>query len=112
MALDEDRLQRRVDIGAVADLDNLQCIERIDDGARADGNPGGTQRTRKADNVVGHVAGRGIEVVDGGHERPYYLTRPARSLSRLRGRAGVGATSTNTLSDLHSLLPPVLKFVA
>ena len=67
VALDEDRLQRGVDVGAVADLDHLQRVQRVDDGAGADRNPGGAQRAGKADDVVGHVAGRGIEVIDGGH---------------------------------------------
>ena len=65
VTLDEDRLQRGVDVGAVADLDHLQRIQRVDDGARSHGNAGRAQRAGKADDVVGHLARRGIEVIDG-----------------------------------------------
>ena len=58
VALDEDRLQRGEDVGAVADLDHLQRVQRIDHRAGPDRNPGGAQRARKADDVVGHLAGR------------------------------------------------------
>jgi hypothetical protein len=112
MPLDEDRFQRGVDIGAIADLDRLQRVECVDHRAGADRDAGRAQRAGEADDIVGHVAGGGIEVIDGGHKRPYSLTRSVHSLSRLRGRAGVGAASTNTLSDLHSLLPPVAQFIA
>ena len=67
MPLDEDRFQRGVDVGAVADLDHLQRVQRIDHRARSDRQPGRPQRAGKADHVVGHLPGRGIEVIDGGH---------------------------------------------
>ena len=59
VARDEDRFKRGIDIGAVADLDHLQRIHRIDDRAGADRNPGGTQRPGKADHVVGDQPGGG-----------------------------------------------------
>ena len=60
VALDEDRLQRGEDIGAVADLDHLQRVQRIDHRARPDRNPGRAQRAGKADDVVGDQAGRRV----------------------------------------------------
>ena len=60
VALDEDRLQRGEDVGAVADLDHLQRVHGVDDSAGPDGNPGRPQRAGKADDVVGHLAGRGM----------------------------------------------------
>ena len=60
VALDEDRLQRGVDVGAVADLDHLQRVQRIDDRAGTDGNPGRAQRAGKADDVVGHCPVGGL----------------------------------------------------
>ena len=68
MALDEDRLQRGEDVGAVADLDHLQRVHGVDDSTGPDGNAGRPQRPGKADDVVGHLAGRGREVIDG-HRR-------------------------------------------
>jgi hypothetical protein len=65
VALDEDRFQRGEDVGAVADLDHLQRVQRIDDRAGPDRNAGRAQRAGKADDVVGDLAGGGIEVIDG-----------------------------------------------
>ena len=58
VALDEDRLKRRKYIGAVADIDELDRVHRIDDGARPDRNACGAQRPGKADDVVGRSTGR------------------------------------------------------
>ena len=58
VALDEDRLQRGEDVGAVADVDHLQRVHGIDDRARPDRHAGRAQRAGKADDVVGHIAGR------------------------------------------------------
>ena len=69
VALDEDGLQRGVDVGAVADLDHLQRVHRIDHRARPDRNPGRAQRAGKADDVVGDQAGRRDAVVERGHLR-------------------------------------------
>jgi hypothetical protein len=57
VALDEDRLQRGEDIAAVADLDHLQRVQRIDHGARPDRNPGRAQRAGEAYDVIGYLAG-------------------------------------------------------
>jgi len=65
VALDEDRFQRGEDLAAVADLDQLQRVHGVDNGAGADGKPRRAQRTGKADDVIGDVAGGGIEVIDG-----------------------------------------------
>ena len=65
VALDEDRLQRGEDVGALADVDHLQRVHGIDDGAGTDRNPGRPQRAGKADDIVGHLAGRGREMIDG-----------------------------------------------
>src|SRR3954451_21898472 len=70
VALDEDRFQRGEDVGAVADIDYAQRVERVDHCARPDRNAGGPQRTGKADDVVRHQAGRWIEVVDGHYGDP------------------------------------------
>ena len=78
VALDEDRLQRGVDIGAVADLDHLQRVQGVDHRAWADRNPGRAQRAGKADDVVGHMPGRGIEVIDGGHRTIHFRHSGAR----------------------------------
>jgi len=56
-ALDEDRLKRREHIGAVADIDELNRIHRVDRSARPDRNACGAQRTGKADNVISRPAG-------------------------------------------------------
>ena len=58
VALDEHRFQGGEDIGAVADLDHPQRIQRIDHRARPDRHPGGAQRAGKADDVVGDQTGR------------------------------------------------------
>ena len=57
VALDEDRLQGGEHVGAVADLDQAQRVQRIDHGARPDRNPGSAQRAGKADHVVRDQAG-------------------------------------------------------
>jgi len=67
VTLDEDGFQRGVDVSAVADLDHLQRIQGVDDRTRPNRNAGGAQRTGKADDVVGHLAGGRVEVVDRGH---------------------------------------------
>ena len=59
VALDEDGLQRGEDVGAVADLDHLQRVQRIDHRTRPDRNPGRPQRAGKADDIVGDLAGWG-----------------------------------------------------
>ncbi len=78
MPLDEDRLQRGVDVGAVADLDHLQRIEGIDHRTGPDRNAGGAQRAGKADDVVGHLARWRIEVIDVGHDGTWLLTSSFR----------------------------------
>ena len=70
VAFDEDRFQRGIDVSALADLDQPQRVHGIDHRAGAERNAGGPQRARKADDVVGHVACRRIEVIDGGRH-PY-----------------------------------------
>src|SRR5260370_25229836 len=65
MAVDEDGLQRREYIGAVADLDHLQRVQRIDHRTRPDRNPGGAQRAGKADDVVGLLTGLRRKMIDG-----------------------------------------------
>ena len=67
VTFDEDRFQRGVDVGAVAYLDHLQRVQGVDHGARADRNAGCAQCAGEADDIVGHVAGWRIEVIDGGH---------------------------------------------
>ncbi len=62
VALDEDRFKGGEHIGAVADLDQAQRLQCIDDSAGPDRNPGRAQRAGKADDVVGDQAGDG-----GGH---------------------------------------------
>ena len=52
MPLDEDRLQRREHVGAVADLDHLQRVQGVDDRAGPDRNPGRAQRPSEVDDVV------------------------------------------------------------
>ncbi len=59
VALDEDGLKGGVDIGAVADLDHLQRIQRVDHRTRPDRHPGRPQRAGKADDIVGDQAGGG-----------------------------------------------------
>ena len=76
VALDEDRLQRREHVGAVADLDHLQRVQGIDDGAGPDRNPGRAQRAGKADDVVGHLTGRGREMIDGHRTTRFAFIRP------------------------------------
>jgi hypothetical protein len=78
VTLDKDRLQRGVDIGAIADLDHLQRVERIDHGAGTDRDAGRAECAGEADDIVGHVAGRGIEVIDGGHETNFFRHSGAR----------------------------------
>jgi hypothetical protein len=64
-ALDENRFQRRENIGAVADVHHLQRVHGVDHGAWPDRNPGRTQGARKTDDVVGHLTGRRREMIDG-----------------------------------------------
>ena len=89
VALDEDRFQRGEDVGAVADLDHLQRVQRIDHGAGPDRNAGGAQRAGKADDVVGHLAGRGIEMIDGHRIVRFAITPviPGRAQARTRNLA-------------------------
>lgn len=66
VALDEDRLQRGEDIGAVADVDHQQRAHGIDDRARPHRHACGAQRPGEADDVVGELLGLlGGKVVDG-----------------------------------------------
>ncbi|MGC0326873.1 hypothetical protein ABIG06_007502 [Bradyrhizobium sp. USDA 326] len=89
VALDEDRLQRGEDVGAVADVNHLERIHGIDHRARPDGNAGGTQRAGEADDVVGELLGllRG-KVVDGHGSilAPSFRGVAKRRISRFRVR--------------------------
>src|SRR5271167_540716 len=76
VALDEDRLQRREHIGAAADLDHLERVHGVDDGAGPNRDSGRAQRAGKADDVVGHLTGRGREMIDG-HWTTRFATRPS-----------------------------------
>ena len=66
-------------VSAVADLDHLQRLQRIDDSTGPDRNPGSAPRAGKADHVVGHLAGRGIEVIDGHRTHSHSGARAART---------------------------------
>src|SRR5258708_39620313 len=98
MPLDEERFQRGVSGGAGADLDHLQRIEGIDDGTRTDRNAGGAQRAGKADDVVGHLARRGREMIDG-HRRK-------SQLPSFRGARSASPESITTIGSMDSGLAP------
>src|SRR5207237_3346242 len=63
MTVDENRFQRGEDVGAVADFDHLQCIQRVDDSAGPYRNASGAERTGKADDVIGDQAGSGRDMI-------------------------------------------------
>jgi hypothetical protein len=58
MALHEHRVQRPLEIGPRADACGFDRAERIEHGARPDWNPGGAQRARKVNDVLGEKAGQ------------------------------------------------------
>ena len=59
MALDENRLEGGEDVGAIADIDHLQRVERVDHRPRPDWKPGRPQRPGEADDVVCDQTGGG-----------------------------------------------------
>ena len=83
VALDEDRLQRGEDVGAVADVDHLERAHGIDDRTRPDRHARRTQRTGEADDIVGELLGLLRRKVVDGHG----LVSIPSSFPRLSARA-------------------------
>ena len=56
--LHEHRVQRPVEILAVADARDVERFQRVEHRARTDRNAGGAQRAREVEDVFGETASR------------------------------------------------------